>query len=297
MVRYVAASFLVLAILFSLPAMAEDKEGCKDHPMFNRMPNFEICNCKDAEFDVFDFAKKAAKEYEPIEGKIFNVGYCLKEGTPPVSSLQIIRNFQNAAKSAGGEILGEYVNPFSPSISPNMEKYMVESAGGLSYDRYTNIKLVKGNSEYWVNVAASEEYRDYNVVIVERQAMEQAVSINELVDKLNKEGFITLYVNFDTNKSTIKPESTKTLDDAAEVLKTASTLSVDVNGHTDNVGTPEANMKLSQDRANAVKAALVQRGVAADRMTAKGFGQTQPIADNRTEEGRAKNRRVELAKK
>jgi outer membrane protein OmpA-like peptidoglycan-associated protein len=69
-----------------------------------------------------------------------------------------------------------------------------------------------------------------------------------------------------------------------------------VAGHTDNVGTPDANMKLSQERAQAVMAALAQRGVGADRLTAKGYGQTAPVADNRSEEGRAKNRRVELVK-
>lgn len=77
----------------------------------------------------------------------------------------------------------------------------------------------------------------------------------------------------------------------------AASLKVEVGGHTDNVGAPEANMKLSDERAKAVMAALVERGVQADRLTAKGFGQTTPVADNRTEDGRAKNRRVELVKK
>ena len=77
----------------------------------------------------------------------------------------------------------------------------------------------------------------------------------------------------------------------------AATLRVEVAGHTDNAGSPEANQRLSQERAQAVMAALVGRGIKADRLTAKGYGQTTPIADNRTEEGRAKNRRVELVKK
>jgi OmpA-OmpF porin, OOP family len=81
------------------------------------------------------------------------------------------------------------------------------------------------------------------------------------------------------------------------VLAAASTLMVDVAGHTDNVGGQDDNQKLSMERAKAVMSALVKRGVAANRLTAKGYGRTSPIADNRTEDGRAKNRRVELVKK
>jgi outer membrane protein OmpA-like peptidoglycan-associated protein len=301
---------LWLILIFSLvfisgPAAAQDKEGCTDHPLFNRMPNFEIYDCKSVEFDAVDFAKPGlkhwdrdkAEDYQTVEGKVFSISYKLKDGAPPPSALQIIRNFQNAAKAAGGLVLGDFTSPFAADLKENIQKFIVDSPGGSSYTRYTNLKFAKGASEYWVNVAASDEYRDYNIVVVERQAMTQDVSVTELVDKLNKDGFITLYVNFDTNKATIKPDSTKTLDNAAAVLKATPALSVLVAGHTDNTGTPDANMKLSEDRAKAVTAALVQRGIGASRLTPLGFGQTQPIADNRLEEGRAKNRRVELVKK
>ena len=133
--------------------------------------------------------------------------------------------------------------------------------------------------------------------ILEVGAMNQDVSVNELVDRLNKDGFLTLYINFDTGKATIRPDSDRTLDDAAAALKAAPNLKVEVGGHTDNVGTPQANEKLSGERAQAVMAALVKRGVAANRLTAKGYGQSAPIADNRIEDGRAKNRRVEIVKK
>jgi len=296
---------MALCLVISEPAAAQDKEGCKDYPLFNRMPNFEIYGCKDVEFDAVDFAKPGLKQwdkskaddYQAIEGKIFTISYKLKDGVTPPSALQVIRNFQNAAKAAGGAILGEFVSPFAAELKENIERFMVDSPGGTSYTRYTNLKFTKGASEYWVNVAASDEYHDYNIVVVERQAMKQEVSVTELVDKLNQQGFLAFYVTFDTNKSTIKPDSTETLDEAAAVLKAAAALSIIVGGHTDNTGTPEANMRLSEDRAKAVVAALIQRGIAASRLTAQGFGQTQPIADNRLEEGRAKNRRVELVKK
>ena len=135
------------------------------------------------------------------------------------------------------------------------------------------------------------------MTVSEREAMKQDISVTELVDKLAKDGFVALYVNFETGKAVIGPDSAATLDAAAGALKAAGDLRVEVAGHTDNVGTPEANLKLSQDRAQAVMTALVERGVKVDRLTAKGYGQTAPIADNRAEDGRAKNRRVELVKK
>ena len=303
MIPLVSSLLAALASLSLLSAPVQDRPGCKDHPLFNRMPNYETYSCKTIDFDAVDFPKPnlkqwdKAEDYEAIEGTVFSVSYKLKQGVTPASSLQIIRNFQNAAKAAGGMVLGDYTGQSWPRFTATMKKFMGDAPGGTSYNRYTILKVTKGDKEYWVNLAASDDYKDYNMVVVERKAMTQEVSLNELVDKLNKDGFLTLYVNFDTNKATIKPESNKTLDDAAGVLKAASTLSITVAGHTDNVGAPDANMKLSDERAKAVMDALVQRGISAARLTAKGFGQTQPIADNRTEDGRAKNRRVELVKK
>ena len=267
------------------------------------MPNFDIYHCTSVDFDAVDFPKPGRKQwgkpddFESIEGKVFSIAYGLKEGATPPSALQVIRNFQNAAKAAGGTVLGDFVSPFAADLSENARKFLVEAPGGTAYDRYTILKFVKGQTEYWVNIATSEAYHDYSVLVVERKTMAQEIGVNDLVEKLNKDGFIALYVNFDTNKATITPDSAKVLDDAANVLKTAATLKVLVGGHTDNVGTPDANQKLSEERAKAVMAALVQRGIPADRLTAQGFGQTMPIADNRTEDGRAKNRRVELVKK
>jgi outer membrane protein OmpA-like peptidoglycan-associated protein len=301
--RFVVTLCAVLVAVMAAPAAGQDAKGCKDHPLFTRMSNFDIYACKEVEFEALDFPKPGLKawngpdDYEAIEGRVFAISYKLKKDATPASSLQIIRNFQNATKASGGTILGDYTGSNRPGFTNTNRKLLTASPGGLSYDRYTTLKLTKGESEYWVTLAASDDYHDYAMTIVQREAMKQEVSVNELVDKLNKDGFLTLYVNFDTNKATITPDSGKTLDEAASVLKTASSLSVTVAGHTDNVGSPEANQKLSDERAKAVMSALVERGIPATRMEAKGYGHTMPIADNRTEDGRAKNRRVELVKK
>ncbi len=106
-----------------------------------------------------------------------------------------------------------------------------------------------------------------------------------------------MYVNFDTNKSEIKPESEPVVAQIVELLKAKPDLKVSIDGHTDNVGSPAANKTLSLERAKAVMQAVVKQGINPSRLAARGFGQEVPIADNRNEEGRARNRRVELAKR
>jgi outer membrane protein OmpA-like peptidoglycan-associated protein len=118
-----------------------------------------------------------------------------------------------------------------------------------------------------------------------------------MLDALNKDGFIALYINFDTGKSDIKPESQPIVAQIAELLKANPDLKVSIEGHTDNVGTPAANKTLSESRAKSVLNAVAALGVPAARMGSVGWGQERPVADNRSEEGRAKNRRVEIVKK
>src|SRR5690606_39221792 len=122
-------------------------------------------------------------------------------------------------------------------------------------------------------------------------------SVNELLAQFDKDGFLELEVHFDTAKATIRPESSAVLDQAAAMLREASSANVEVAGHTDNVGDAAANQRLPEQRAASVRQALVERGIDAARLSAKGYGASQPVADNRSEDGRAKNRRVELVKR
>lgn len=102
-------------------------------------------------------------------------------------------------------------------------------------------------------------------------------------------------VHFDTGKPTLRPDSFKELNEISEFMKLKDDEQYEISGHTDNVGNDDDNLKLSQQRADAVKAYLVKKGIAAGRLTAKGYGATRPVADNNTPEGRQKNRRTEVS--
>lgn len=109
-----------------------------------------------------------------------------------------------------------------------------------------------------------------------------------------KEKIVLRGVNFDFDKSNIRPDAKVILDEAASILGRNTDVAVGINGYTDSIGSDAYNLKLSQRRADSVKSYLVGKGVSAGRLTTKGFGESSPVASNSTREGRAMNRRVEL---
>jgi OmpA-OmpF porin, OOP family len=113
--------------------------------------------------------------------------------------------------------------------------------------------------------------------------------------KLNADGgWVCTGLNFDFNKSDIKPAYYSCLNQTVDYLKSKPALKVEVQGHTDKVGTPKYNQKLSEQRANAVMNYLISKGIAKERLCVKGYGFSKPVDTNSTEEGRAKNRRVQF---
>ncbi len=281
------AGWLLLAS--SAPLQAQDADGCRDHPLFNRIKGYVIASCENKEFDDFRFpvgkaADSESLKRETVEGRKSELSYFPGENQTPASPLQVLRNFQAAARAVGGTVEGEYEHEFID----------LSSFGGGN--RATTLRIARDGSEVWVLLRANDD-GPYALTIVEREVLRQDVIANELLEKINREGHVALYLNFDTGKASLRPDATPTLEQVLQMLAAAPALKLEIGGHTDNAGKPGDNQRLSEARAAAVVKALVARGIAAGRLTSKGYGDSQPIADNHSEAGRAKNRRVELSRR
>ena len=261
---------LVPAFLLATSVLAQkDAEKSKDYPALKRWPHSHIESYSDKDFDAFEF--ETPGEATRVEGRTIHLAYAYDEGTEAPSELKLLRNYQNALEKGGWKIL----------TTPQ--------------DHLVVAKLVKDGKEVLVQVRPITD--GYAFDIVEKGEMKQEVTANDMIDALNAEGHVALQINFDSGKAIIKEESKPVIEEMVKALKDVPDLVVEIQGHTDNTGDASADQVLSEQRAAAVRKTLIDGGIDAKRLTAKGYGLTKPVADNSTEEGRAKNRRVELVKK
>ncbi len=272
---------LILLLVPAAVRLQAQESEFKDTPWFSGMPSYLIYDAEDIEFDSYNFFN--GKNCATVEGKKFKRTYSLKEDARKSSVIQIMRNYSNAIKNMGGTIIYEGA-PQEAECADNNGLNMVVG------------KVLKEGNEMWVEVA-SLGGDDYYLTIVLKELMKQDVTASSMFEALNRDGHIALYINFDTGKSMIRDESKPIIQQIVQMMKSNPELKLNVEGHTDNVGTPAANKTLSEARAKSVVSAIVGQGIAADRLSPVGHGQDKPIADNSTEEGKAKNRRVELVKK
>lgn len=270
--RYRPAAIVLLMVLILAPSPAHaqtDVAGSKDHPMFSRMPGFYISDYTQKEFASYDFTDEDGNDVS-VEGQMTEITYSLPEGSAPAATLKIIRNFTNAARKLGG--------------------------GAYEYTDHTGyLNVRRDGQEVWVKVYATED--SYTLTIVQKGEVKQEITADWMLEELDRSGHVALYINFDTGKATIRPESQAIVGQIVRLLKGNPDLKIEVQGHTDDVGSDQANLELSEQRAQAVMQAIVAQGIDPQRLTAAGFGEKTPVADNGTEEGKAKNRRVELVKK
>jgi outer membrane protein OmpA-like peptidoglycan-associated protein len=270
------ALLVIVGLLGAAPCLAERKDAanCKDHPLLTRLTDYWIESCTLKQFDAYGFMMGKGKPVQ-VEGQFTNIRY-----QPPAnlktkpSTLQVLRNVENAVKKVGGAV-----------VATDSSK--------------ETLKLAKDGKELWIEVWADYTGK-YILTIVEKEAMAQELVANAVAfaESLKTTGHIAVEgIYFDTAKTELKPESAQAIAEVAKLLKGDPSLKLYVVGHTDNAGALEGNMKLSQGRAQSVVQSLVKtHGIEATHLKAYGSGPYVPVASNDTEEGRAKNRRVELVR-
>lgn len=194
-------------------------------------------------------------------------------------------------------LLNVTVTDFEENVSPGDKIFFISKKTGEMYsgisdkDGKFQIKLPNG-SEYQVKIKSFDQAMNYTAIQIEESDQDMEFDIG-IMYELPKT-YTLKDVNFDTNSANLKSSSFQSLDELAELLLLKEKLKIELAGHTDSDGEADMNLDLSQRRADAVRNYLIKKGVPSNRVTAVGYGETQPIATNSTDEGKALNRRTEV---
>ncbi|MCI0413746.1 DUF4892 domain-containing protein [bacterium] len=324
MKSYLIAIFVVLfgwevsAVEINRQAMKDQRDlaGSKDHPMISRIPDSWIVQYEAKAFDEVEIIlgkalrqKNAFEKSDRVEGKVTRIGYAFPEGR---STLEVLRQYQTALQKVGFQQLYSCTADECGGLTfvINWEKLPGETSACYFYGckddtvRYYAARWKRAEGDMYVTLMVfTPVAHAKNVIaflrIIEVKPMEEGlvtVDAAAMARDIQSQGHIAIYgIYFDFNKADIKPESQATIAEIAKLLKQNSDMKLYLVGHTDNQGTLPYNMDLSQRRAEAVVRSLTRdHGISAARMVAKGVGPLAPIASNASEDGRAKNRRVEL---
>jgi outer membrane protein OmpA-like peptidoglycan-associated protein len=245
-----------------------------DYRLIGHMPGYTADTPTKRNFDKADFTVQKGDDTNDVsvEGALYDVNYMV-DGDTPESDLAIQQNYRDALAKLGAQIL-------------------------YTDDSTTTARLERDGRTIWLKIASQQT--EVEVTAIDEKpfaASIQPPTADAMKAALDKDGHVALYVNFDFNKATLRPDAKPVIDQVAALLKNDAALKLEVDGYTDNVGADDYNVKLSQARAAAVVAALKTEGADVSRLSSNGFGPANPIADQSTAEGRAKNRRVELVKK
>jgi outer membrane protein OmpA-like peptidoglycan-associated protein len=314
---------VVLSVVAGPAAAQTDIPGGKDHPVITRYPGSTIIDYLEKNYEGVDVptgpvitrdGKYQWKSTERAEGRYTRIRY---RGPVGRNSLEVFRNFQTALRDAGFKTL--YACDLAACDNLSFHKFTSVDgvvSGNRAQEHFVSARLAGAEGTVYVQVYVTENLNwppegqpagrrvDKGLAVVQLEVSEVKSMEGGLVtvdaDAMRKAivetGRVALYgLVFDTGKAVVKPESKAALDEIGKLLKAEPSLRLLVVGHTDTVGSQAANQELSLLRAQSVVDALVAgQGVEARRLQAAGVGFASPVATNRSEQGRAKNRRVEL---
>jgi outer membrane protein OmpA-like peptidoglycan-associated protein len=315
------------SLLLASAAYTQDLPGSKDPPGTKRYAGSELIGYRAPKFEEYILplgttVEPTQQKYEKslnVEGQVSRYTYLAPVGR---STLELMRNYKSEFQRLGLTVLYEKAASDKGWFGPAFSNIADEDDLGqiLSYNEAQERLLVGKTNDskptyYCVFVTAynmgviPERLRSRieknralaEVVVISPGSLEEKmefVNADQMSKSLADSGRIALYgIYFDTDKDTMQPTSAPTLEEIAKLLKSDPKLMVRIVGHTDNQGKPDYNLDLSRRRAASVVRELTSRfGITADRLDAFGCGPYAPVDSNDTEQGRAKNRRVELVR-
>ena len=254
---------------------------------------------------TLDFGQMAVwtgQRHEIVEGKVAVMGIVHdRKAGKAFSLLEVTRNIEQVITDAGG------VQVFSGKV-PNAHRNDADAKAAMA-DYHPQAKcwpnddvqvyaLRRPDGLTWVRLCGNRGFA--GLMVADLGQLKQTATLlpaSALKQQLDGAGKVALQVNFAIDKTDILADSLPQIDQVVQLLKDDPDLQLAVNGHTDNTGDAARNTRLSEGRAQAVVKAIVDRGITATRLLSKGFGDTQPVAANDTDAGKARNRRVELVKR
>ena len=307
-------------MLASVHVTAADVPGSKDHPLIRRYEGSTIVHYETKNYESvrvptgklehngkYHFPKNA-----DVEGDVTRIRYAAPVGR---TSLEVFRNYETALKEAKFEILYSCVkaacgdaDTFAQTLygvgavpltlNQKSQAFLSARLQRMSGDVYVRLFTVENHS--WASEAKMQEGQVVaQLDIVQTKTMQSGmvtVDANGMRKSIRDTGRVALYgIFFESGKSEMKAESKPALDEIAKLMKLETSMRLLVVGHTDTDGTLPSNQSLSEQRARAVVVQLTTiHKIAAARLTPVGVGFAAPVATNRTSDGKAKNRRVEL---
>jgi OmpA-OmpF porin, OOP family len=254
--------------------------------------------------DFSDFSKLimyTGEKFFDAEGKVARLHIEQYDTKSDFNQYKFDKSLDNYLENIGavriykGKISNEQLNALNLEDKSTVLKYIIGDPWNDSPVRHYVLNHVSGKIMFqvWSNSAQAM------IGVVELEGFKQSIkppSASDIQKDIESTGKAVLHINFDTNKATLKPDGDLVINEIVKVLQANPNLKIAVNGYTDNQGSDDQNLRLSQYRASAVVSAIVLSGISESRLTFEGFGSKSPIGDNLNEEGRAMNRRVELVK-
>ncbi|MGL4583088.1 MAG: OmpA family protein [Flavobacterium sp.] len=239
-----------------------------------------------------------------VEGKTYNVELekNRQKDAAPFNALEVEKSYETAIIALGGVKVNDQELTQS-TLDKIGNKELIDNKYGFSIPpagRKISTYIIRtSDKEVWIQFHLLNE-ESGRITILEKSELKSLdiniITADVMKSELDKAGKSVLYINFDTDKATLKPDGKEVTDQILKLLQDNPTLKLAVEGHTDNTGNADHNKKLSLDRANTLVSYLTINGIDSSRLKAQGYGAEKPLNPNDSETNKAKNRRVELVK-